>query len=105
MNRNNNVEVSIMFAGSEIKEPYNWAESFAGKNFTRPDEYDDLYFKYLALLSELEAALNDRELKTLRELVRVQSAMERYCRFHYFQEGVHYRQTGEEPEADPTEDF
>ncbi len=99
------VGVSTVFAESEIKEPYNWAESFSGKNFTRPDEYDDLYFKYLALLSDLEATLNDRELKTLKELVRVQSAMERYCRFHYFQEGVHYRQTEEEPEVDHTEDF
>lgn len=94
-----------MFAESEIKGPYNWAESFCGKNFTRPDEYNDLYFKYLALLSELEATLNDRELKTLRELAQVQSAMERYCRFHYFQEGVRYKQTEEEPEADCTEDF
>lgn len=94
-----------MFAGSEIKGPYNWAKAFSGKNFTRPDEYDDLYFKYLALLSELEATLNDRELKTLRELVRVQSAMERYCRFHYFQEGVHYKQAEEELGSDHTEDF
>lgn len=94
-----------MFAGSEIKGPYNWAEAFSGKNFTHPDEYDDLYFKYLALLSELEATLNDRELKILRELVRVQSAMERYCRFHYFQEGVHYKQAEEELGSDHTEDF
>lgn len=94
-----------MFAESEIKGPYNWAESFCGKNFTRPDEYNDLYFKYLALLSELEATLNDRELKTLRELVRVQSAMERYCRFHYFREGVHYKQAEEELGSDHTEDF
>lgn len=94
-----------MFAESEIKEPYNWAEAFSGKHFTHPDEYDDLYFKYLALLSELETTLNDRELKTLRELVRVQSAMERYCRFCYFQENMHYKQAGEALDADRTEDF
>ena len=77
-----------MYVESEIEKLYTWAESFEHSYFSYLDEYDNLYFRYLTLFSELEAVLGDREFETLMKLLHARDEMEKYCRLHYFREGV-----------------